>query len=491
MFHADYISSPLKTALIFAALFTAFIVKAEIYRLDLPQAIELARSANPDIVRSTYNFNSAEAAYYAVKSELYPSLTLDLTAPNFSESLTQQYVYNPTTGTYGWKWMPTGDYRFQGALNLGQKLLTGGEIELSSILYKRDYYIGSSTDSLETEYSNVMQFSLTQPLLQPNSVMLDRKRSRLNYKNAQLNREIKRRDLDYIVSIAYYNLIQSERRLGLEQEDYQRWQKSVETANAKHSAGLIPEVEVLKLQVELARREGSIASSFNNYLDYADDLKIVLGLSLEDSIVTSEEIKKTQFVPGAVENAVINRQELLKSQNEITGSQLDLKQTKSNYGINAYLQAYYLLDAKQPDVDQLIDNYDKDRGVSLTITVPIIDWKYARRQIESAELDLHLAEYDYQILKQDFTVSLKQADRAVQAMESRYESSKLAEELALRSYQITLARFETGAVTSTELIDAQISLNQAKHELLDAVIAYNLAVIKYKTLYFPQVNSGE
>jgi len=473
------------------SLITVLPASGEIYRLDLNAALELARQANPDIVRSTFNFNSAEAEYFAEKSQLYPSLKLDLTAPNFSESLNQQYVYNPVDSSYGWKWMPTGDYRFQGALALQQKLPTGGEIDISSMMYKRDYYIGSSSDSLETEYSNVMQFSLTQPLFQPNNIKLNRLRSRLNYKNAQLNREIKRRDLDYVISIAYYNLVQAERRLGLEQEDYARWQNSVETAKAKYNAGLIPEVEVLKLQVELALRQGSIAAALNSYLDSSDDLKIALGLSLTDSIVTSAEIEKTHFITGEIETARLYRQELLKGENDITSTRLTLQQTKSSFGFDAYLQAYYLFDAKQPDYNQLRENYERDRGLSLTITLPLVDWKYARRKIESAELDLRLAEYNLQQQKKDFAAELKQAERSVQAAQSRYESSNMAEELAVRSYQITLSRFETGAVSSTDLIDAQISLNQAKHELLDAVIAYNLAAVKYKTLFFPQAYNEE
>jgi outer membrane protein TolC len=61
----------------------------------------------------------------------------------------------------------------------------------------------------------------------------------------------------------------------------------------------------------------------------------------------------------------------------------------------------------------------------------------------------------------------------------------LAEQLASKSYDMTLTRFGSGSVTAEILIDAQISLNQARHELLDSTIDYNIKAVKYKTMYFP------
>ena len=463
----------------------------KVYYLTLHTALELAGKTNPDIVKTKINLQSAEALYKANRADLYPSMRLDLVSPNYSESLNEQYVYNSVTNSYGWKWMPTGDYRYQGTVYVEQKLPTGGEMNLSSMFYKRDFFIGSSTDSLETEYSNVMQFSIEQPLLQPNSVRSLRRKSSLDYQSAKLNSEIKRRDLDYIIAVAYYNLVRAEKRLKLEREDYARWESSVQTALAKNAAGLIPEVEVLKLQVELARREGGLSTTMGSYLDRSDELKVALGLELTDSLALSPDIERIDYNTGLPEEAVARRQEIIQSEIGIEKSEIDYRQVKGSYGINAYLQAYYLFDAKEPELDMLSDSYERDRGLSLTFSIPMLDWKQAKHTIESAELDLRLKKYDFEQLKKDFLIDLKQAARSVESTKAKLGSSELAGDLAERSYAITLSRFESGAVTSTDLIDAQVSLNLARHELLDSVIDYNIAVIKYKTLFFPEITSGE
>lgn len=474
-----------KYRIFFIIFFFTVSSRAEIYYLDLETALNMAGKANPDMVVSVMDFESADMIYHSVRAELYPSLRMEMVAPDYSESLTQQYLYNPSTQTYGWRWMPTGDYRYQGTLFLEQKLPTGGDINIMSMLYKRDYYIGSSSDSLDSEYSNVMQLSVQQPLLQANAVSMSQKRSRLSFETARLNRDIRKRDLEYVVASAYYTLVRAERKLHLEQEDYQRWENSVKTAEAKFNAGLIPEVEALKLKVVLARREGSLAASMGAYQDSAEDLKIALGLQVDDSIAVSDNVRKVDFEPGDRDRAMENLQEMRKASINLEQSKLDYRETKSQYGLNAYLQAYYQFDSKEADLALLTDNYEQDRGLSFTLNVPILDWKASGRKVEAAAVYVKKSQYNLEQTKKNYISLLNQAERNLANAESRCTSSALAEELAKRSYDITLARFETGAVTSTELIDAQVALNEARHESLDALIDYNLAAVKYKTLFFP------
>ncbi len=462
----------------------------EVYYLTLEKALALAKQHNPDLLRSRMDFLAAEANYKSTRAELFPSMKLELSAPNYNESLSEQYIYNPVTQSYGWKWMPTGDYRYQGRIFLEQKLPTGGEINISSMLYQRDYYIGSSSDSLQTEYSSVIEFMVQQPILQPNALKISQRQSYLNFQKARLSHEIRRRDLDYIIAVAYYSLVRADRQLKLEEEDYKRWQNSVKTAQEKFTAGLIPEVEVWKFKVELARRQGSLSAAYSNYLNTADDFKIILGINLVDSLSLEAEIDKIPIEEGDKTEAMSNWQEIISSEIDVELSRLNFEDIKSSQGINAYLQAYYIFDAKEPQVDALTDNFEQDRGISLTLTIPLLDWQAAKRKIEAARINLEKTKFNLEQRRKDFIATLNKADRSMEAAQSRLKSSKLAEELARKSYEITLARFKTGAVTSNDLIDAQISLNQAKHELLDSIIDYNIAAVKYKTVFVPQLISG-
>lgn len=480
----------LVSVLLFPALFGAF-AAAEVYHLDLETAKRLALGNNPNIIRSLMDFQAAEALFSGSKAELYPSLRLDMTAPSYNESLSEQYVYDPSTGYYNWRWLPTGDYRYQGSLRLEQKLPTGGAIDVSSLLYKRDYFIGSSQDSIQTEYSSIIRFAVRQPLLQPNSVRLNYLRSLNSLKKAGLDRQIALRDLDYLIAIAYYGLVRADRRLQLELEDYQRWEKSVSTAEDKYKAGLIPEVEVLKLKVELARREGTLASMRDSYQSSADELKLALGLEITDSIAISPEVEKLVVEKGDPDRAAQYRQELKKTAIDLKNAQLTYKQKKSEAGLNASLQAYYDFDSKEANLEHLTDDYEQDRGLSLTVTLPLLDWGAVRQKVESSRINLRRSDYDLQQQRREFLVQLRRVERTLESAESRLASAEMAEEFAQKSYEITVARFDVGAATATDLIDAQISLNLARHERLDSIIDFNLAAKRYIALYFPELTGGD
>jgi outer membrane protein TolC len=465
-------------------------IYSETHYLDLQTAKQLALKHNPNLQRALMDFSSAEESFYATRTQNFPSVKLDLISPNFNESLNEQYVYNPSNGTYGWQWVPTGDFRYQGSLNLEQKLPSGGSVNIISMLYKRDYYIGSQSDSLNTEYSSILQFRIQQPFLQPNAFRLEQRRSYLNYTSSRLEREIQLRDLDYVIGLVYYTLLRADRSLKLEIEDFQRWQNSVEIALKKFQAGLIPEVEVLKLQVELARREGNLVAAYNNYLSASENLKIALDISLADSIALSEEVERLNFQERDISQSIDLRQELKKADIALKNAELNYKQAKANAGIDAFLQFYYNFDAKEPLLDDLMDNMRQDRGVSLTLTIPILDWNASRHTVEANAIAFRRSRFDFEQERKTLMVEMLQAQRQLKSSESRLVSAELAKNLADKSYEMTLARFESGAITSTELIDAQISLNQSRQDYLNSLIDFNISVMRYNSLYFPDKLEG-
>ena len=459
--------------------------RAEVRHLTLETTQEIALKNNPDLVRSLYDFKSAQASYSSIHSGLYPLFTLELQTPDYSERLSEQYIYD-SEGKLSRVWVPSGDFRYQSSLIMEQKLPTGGSFNISSILYKRDYYTGSGDDREEqSEYSGFLRFSVQQPIFQPNQLKTSLRRGLLDLKIARLNREIVLRELDFVVAMGYYNLVRADRRLQLEMDDFQRWGNSVAIAQDKFSSGLIPQVEVLKLQVELARREGYLAAAISAYRQTADNFKLTLGLPLEDSLVVSPEVSKLEIKTGPLKHALETRQELQIARLNLEKSEINFKKAKLSAGIDASLQAYYDFTGKEPDFLDIPDNPETDRGVSLSLKMPLFDWGQARNRIQVEEIARDNSGYNFEQSRKAFISTLLQAERDLQTVEIRLASAKLAEELALKSYDITRSRFDSGVITANELIDAQISLNQARHENLDALMDYNITVVRYRTLAYP------
>nr|MBC8204808.1 TolC family protein [FCB group bacterium] len=403
----------------------------------MKSALELALKNNPDIVRSGYDFQSAMAGYNSVRTDMYPSVSLEMQTPDYSERLSEQYLYG-SGGSLTRVWVPSGDFRYQSSILMAQKLPTGGSVNLMSILYKRDYYTGSGEDREDkTEYSSYLRLSVEQPIFQSNLLKYNLRKSRLDLETSKLNRQIILRELDFFIAVGYYNLIRSERRLKLEADDHERWLNSVAVAQDKFKAGLIPEVEVFKLQVESARRQGSLASAVSSYQRTADDLKMILGLSLTDSISVITDIEKLGIEEGSIEDALKFRQELMIAGIGLQKDEMDLIQSKREAGLNASVQAYYDFTSKEQAVMDLPGSPESDRGVSVNLAIPILDWKQSRYSIESKEAALKKSRYDYEQSRRNFISTVRQAERDLQSVDIQLKSAKLAEELALKSYNIT------------------------------------------------------
>ena len=73
----------------------------------------------------------------------------------------------------------------------------------------------------------------------------------------------------------------------------------------------------------------------------------------------------------------------------------------------------------------------------------------------------------------------------LESAKARVEVLSKSVELAQKSYNISLARFEAGTITSFDLSQMQIRLTDAKIQSLNALIDYKLALtdLNRKTLH--------
>jgi outer membrane protein TolC len=80
---------------------------------------------------------------------------------------------------------------------------------------------------------------------------------------------------------------------------------------------------------------------------------------------------------------------------------------------------------------------------------------------------------------------IKDVVAAVHEAENRLSVLEKSQQLAERSYEISLARFDNGDITAQNLALDRDRLNQARSAYLDAYIDYQTAVadLKRKTLY--------
>ncbi len=450
---------------------------ADTLKLTLDDALSIGFQQSPEMHNARLDSLAAEGEWRVSRGGRLPQLRFYQDAPSLRESVDEQFVYDPESGKERLDYVPSGDLRWQSRIDMNQNLPWGGTLSLSSRLYKRDWYWTIFDEKEDyTEYSLLNRVMLDQPLLEGNPVKREFEISKINYTSNMIDYEISRRELKYNITQAFLGLVSAEGALEIAAFDLELGKSSEALAERKLGAGLIPEVDLLQIQVDLARREGSYRQTENTVESTRERLKLMLGLDIDQPM-------EVIFNENQIQDVAVDDLDLSGERLETRREKLNLKkmkmQTKASLlkeRVNAYLQAYYELDSRRDNFEDISTTGDRNFGVSLHLEIPIFGFGTTSGKLQSIRANQKRTELQQKTREAEAISDIRGALRNVETAADRIRISNAAVELSIKSHSITEDRFENGMVNSRELLDSQLELTRMKREALNAQIDYELAV---------------
>jgi len=457
--------------------------------IDLLAAVKTALGSSPEVVRNKADLEISKLALRASGLELYaPQVDLEFDVPSYQQAFTENYIYNPDIGMSVRRWVESENRRWIGDISARQPLPTGGTIYLQSMVYKRFY--ADDIDLLDNdkeEYSSSWRLSFRQELLRGNLVKIARDKAKLSYNSTLISLARSNQQMIFNVVNSYYSIIASQRELLITKEDLQVSFEAAVLARRKFEAGLIPEVEALQLEVEVAQKEAELSSA-ESYMDsQLDNFRSTLGLKLDRPIrVSGEPLFDTLSVDldESVEQALDNRESIRLSHISVKQAEFALSDSKRPWRPSGYLDAYYNLEKREDALNDVFssqyNDYNVNRGVTFTLSMPIISGGRKKTQVQQSIIALRRSRFEAEETKKDVILEVRDAVRKLREAKHRYEITLRSLEIALSSYEITQNRFENGQVTARVWIEAQLSLKRNRISALRALIDHNLAVARYR-----------
>jgi outer membrane protein len=456
------------------------------HELTLEQSITMA-------LHNGFSASDVKARYVAAKKNaesarrrLWTSIGLSVTAPNLQESLSQQF--NPLTGRY--EYYQLRQNNLQGYLTITQPLVfTGGTLRFNQGLLSRNQVSGitGSTQTWNDYFSNFF-VEFDQPLLTPNISGITQTSNEIALAQAETDFLANQMDLVYNVTESFYTVYQLSRRAEIVGEQVAQNEESYATAKGKYDAGLIPEVEVLQSDVDLAGSRNDLLSTQRDLARAKNAFRLLVGIPTEEEVITVGEIEYRPIVIDstlAIESALTNRSEVLSAARQITLTEGEIGLAKSKNDFHMDLTARYGLDRNDTLFTSLFHDFNRSRSASLTISVPIFDWGSNSLGVEAAEAlhenSIAAAEYARQQVRHDVLDLLNR----IQVAESRLHVLEKTTAVAQKGYEISLQRFRNGAITRNDLTLAQQRLTAAKTNTLNALVDYQLGIadLKRRTLW--------
>ena len=468
--------------------------------LTLEEAIDIALEKSYEMKSLRLSLLQAEENLTAARGRFRTNASLQLNVPDWRENLEEIRVKNqlPYFNT-------TGIIRYQGILDVNQPLPTDGTITLRSQMYHRTVSIfldELDQDLKRREIYTSLSLRFHQPLFTINRLRLGLRTANLNYERT--SRRFKRSELDiiYLVTQSFFNLYRATRQAEIARETVEQQQELYDLAKKKYEAGLIPEVEALQMEVDLAESQNSLVEAEGNLARAEDSFKQLIGLKLTDRVRVRTSIEFEDYkVPldKAIEYALKYRSEIRENEINVELARINVREADARSEIRGDFLAFYdfsgISDPALPFSTSPRDLWNSslddlrgrpnNRGVVFSLTVPIWDWGVNAAEVAAAQAQLRDSELALQEEKKTITREVRNVVGRLKEARNRVEVLRKSQEVAKRTFEISVERFNNGDITSQELALDRNRYTQAKFSFLTAYIDYKLAEadLKRKTMW--------
>ena len=496
--------SGLIVRLVFLLFWTVFAAQASAQQgavvLTRDDAIALALEESYEARRLQLRLKRAEQNMIAAKGRFKTKANLTLNAPDFNEQVRPVFVPNelPNYNT-------TGSLRWQSGLQISQPLPTNGSISLNSDLFqtRESVFIDQLDETQRTKrFFTSFGIRFRQPLFEPNTLKLGMEKANLELEREQRQFTRTQLNLIYDVTFAFYDLYRATRGLEIAWEEAKQQKESYELARKKFQAGLIAEVEALRTEVDLAQSRNELLDAEGTLSTKADQFKMKVGLPLEEEVTVETDFALNLFEVDeakAIEHGLSHRAEIREREINRRLAEITLRETDAQTAIKAEISASYELsgisdpslsfdtsiaDLFESSLDDL-RRRPRNRGVQFNVTVPLWDSGVNRAEVATARATLKQSQLNVQENQRRVKQQIRSAITQLRSSRNRLDVLEKNEEVAQRSYEISLARFDNGDITSQDLASDRDRLTQARSAYLGAYIQYQLAVadLKRQTLY--------
>lgn len=304
------------------------------------------------------------------------------------------------------------------------------------------------------------------------------KASEATLRSSRASNAYSREQLVFEIGSQYLQIDLNQSWVKVEQDQLNRQQKLLDQVKAYFDAGRRPISDVYQQQAQLKQTELALLNAERTLDLSIQSLLISLGLS-PDTDVKVKPIDLNQFVPlnekpnmkAGIASALKSRQDLNAQKIELESLQAKLEAAQAGMRPSLSLTAtlgtgLYTSSTETIGTQLLEDNASATLGVSLN--VPIFDQFLTRRSTESARIQLQQQQYTVRDQELQTALQLSQALTDYDEAMKRIEVAESQQVFAQQSLEAVQARYDVGAATLVEVIQARNTLLSAQYDTLSA-----------------------
>ncbi len=295
-----------------------------------------------------------------------------------------------------------------------------------------------------------------------------------------------RQALAYQVVPMFYGILFTQEAIKVVDQTLASLNKKVAILEERYQAGLASDFDISLLKVQMNGLEAQKLDFENSIRKLILAYNRIAGRPLESELVLEGDIdaeaaksagELTAESKALLAEALENRPEAQQNGNQrrLVQTQIALAQTANKPNLIASFN-YELRNGFLPSVSRIRGNWN----AVLAVSYPLFDGHRTAAQVAQAEVSLRTVEEQRADLEQAFSLEIDQALADLKTLARRVEIEKAKIGHAERALAIADERYQRGLISTTDLVDAQDSLDNAR--LSELQLRYNTVLGRYALL---------
>jgi len=280
-----------------------------------------------------------------------------------------------------------------------------------------------------------------------------------------------------LVHEAYFNVLKAGRFLDVAEEAVGLLEALVRVAQDFYDVGMIPKNDLLKAEVELANiRQGRVkAANAVALAEAAFNISLRRDIDAPVSLVDLLEYKpfgRTQ--QECFDDANVNRLELKMLDTRIDQAERAVSLARSPF----YPTVGIFGSFRWEDGGFIPDPEVWSAGAVAKWT--LWDWGKTYSNVQAARATMNRARNEEIRLRDGIKLEVKRAYLSLREAEANISVAEKSIEQAGENYRITEEQYKASMTTSTEVLDAQTQLSQARLNYYSALSDYNIELARLR-----------
>lgn len=436
---------------------TAGSAAAQSQTISLAQAIDEALAKNDRLVDQQDFTAQAELGLRLAKSTFRPKIV-----PNIN-------------GSFGRTDISSQNYR----IDLTQRLTTGTELRLgvgTSTAQIPNTTVGGVVDGDLLFYNADTTLTLSQPLLRGFGRKISRRSltsAELRQADATRQRTMAEQQVSIDVATAYYGVVAQQAFVAVAKQSVERSIKLRDASEAKLTAGLVSQLDVLRAQQLVAQAEIQLFDAQAATDDARDRLSFLLGRQPGGEIEVEADVPSVDNDPMDLDAAVALAMQ----------KRLDLR-SRAEAGVDAEGQLSWAKNQLLPQVDvnfaltrrgtsqSFADSFGLDRfqfATFFTIAAPV-DRTAQQVDFQNAMIERNRRRREVSTLERQIRDDVRRSLRDRERLQRQVIAAQTSVDVSRQEVEVARMRYEKGLSNNLDVVTAESGLLSSESRRIQALV---------------------